>query len=239
MTKLDILAVGVHPDDVEISAGGTVIRHVLERKKVGVLHLTKGELGTRGSAAIRMKEAAAAAAIMGVEIHDNMTFRDGFFENDEKHRLKLIEKIRLYRPDVVLCNALHDRHPDHGRASQLVSESCFYSGLARIKTKYQGKGQAAWRPKAVYHYIQDRSMQPSFVVDISDQMEKKMKAIQAYRSQFFDPSSKEPQTYISTPEFLDSIRNRCAEYGRIIGVRYAEAFVAERIFGISSLSDLI
>jgi bacillithiol biosynthesis deacetylase BshB1 len=239
MTKLDILAVGVHPDDVEISAGGTVIRHVQRGMKVGVLHLTKGELGTRGSAAIRMKEAAAAASIMGVHVHDNMGFEDGFFENDVKHRLRLIEKIRLYRPGIVLCNALHDRHPDHGRASQLVSESCFYSGLTRIRTKYKGKEQGAWRPKAVYHYIQDRAMRPSFVVDISEQLGKKMEAIRAYRSQFFDPSSKEPQTYISSPEFLDSIRNRCAEYGRIIGVKYAEAFVAERIFGIGSLSDLI
>ena len=237
--KLDLLAIGVHPDDVEISAGGTVIKHVQLGKKVGVLHLTKGELGTRGSAAIRMKEAAASAKIMEVAVLDNLGMADGFFRNDKEHQLKLIQKIRLYRPSVVICNALFDRHPDHGRSSALVSEACFYAGLARIKTMDKGKQQEAWRPLAVYHYIQDRQMKPDLVVDISEQMKSKMKAIKAYHSQFFNPASKAPPTYISTPEFLDSILNRNAEWGRIIGVKYAEGFMVERYPGVHSLFDLI
>jgi bacillithiol biosynthesis deacetylase BshB1 len=237
--KLDLLAIGVHPDDVEISAGGTVIRHVQLGKKVGVLHLTKGELGTRGSAAIRLKEAAASATLMGVAVNDNLGMADGFFRNDKEHQLKIIQRIRLYRPAVVICNALYDRHPDHGRSSSLVSEACFYAGLAKIKTLDKGKPQEAWRPLAVYHYIQDRQMKPDLVVDISGQMDMKMAAIKAYRSQFFDPSSKAPATYISTPEFLESIRNRNAEWGRIIGVKHAEGFMAERYPGVSSLFDLI
>src|ERR1051326_7412785 len=237
--KLDILAVGVHPDDVEISAAGTLIKHIEEGKKAGVLHLTSGELGTRGSGKLRLEESKKSAKIMGVHALDNLLFADGFFRNDKEHQLKVIERIRHYRPEIVLCNAIADRHPDHGRASRLLSDSCFYSGLTKIKTKFDGKVQEAWRPLAVYHYIQDRHMKPSFVVNISAYMERKMQAIKAYASQFYDASSNEPSTYISSPEFLNSIVNRNAECGRIIGVKYAEAFVAERFFGVNSLFELI
>ena len=238
--KLDLLAIGVHPDDVEISCGGTVIKHVALGKKVGVLHLTRGELGTRGSASIRSKEAIASAKIMGVTLLENLKFADGFFQNDKDHQLKLIQQIRNYQPEIVICNTLSDRHPDHGKAASLISHACFYSGLSKIITSdADGKKQAAWRPKAVYHYIQDRSLKPSFVVDTSAYHSKKMKAIKAYASQFHDPKSKEKNTYISTPEFLQSISNRNAEFGRIIGVKYAEGFISERYVGVNSLFDLL
>jgi N-acetylglucosamine malate deacetylase 1 len=239
VTKLDILAIGVHPDDVEISAAGTLISHIKAGKRAGILHLTKGEMGTRGSAKQRLKEAETAAGIIGAAMLDNAGMADVFFTNDPSHQLRLIEKIRLYRPEIVLCNALTDRHPDHGRASLLVSDACFYSGLVKIRTKYRGKAQAAWRPRAVYHYIQDRHMRPDLVVDISPYFDQKMKAVKAYRSQFFDPDSPEPPTYISTKAFIESIHNRNAEMGRIIGVDFAEGFVTERYPGIKNLFDLI
>ena len=237
--KLDLLAIGVHPDDVEISCGGTVIKHAALGKKVGVLHLTGGELGTRGTEKIRLKEAAASAKIMGVTLLDNLQFADVFFNNDKIHQLKLIQRIREYQPDVVICNAVSDRHPDHGKASTLITTACFYSGLSKILTTgADGKRQLAWRPKAVYHYIQDRFMDPDFVVDTSAYHSKKMKAIKAYTSQFYDPRSKEKDTYISSPEFLQSIVSRNAELGRIIGVKFAEGFIAERYPGVDSLFDL-
>jgi bacillithiol biosynthesis deacetylase BshB1 len=237
--KVDILAIGVHPDDVELSCGGTLLKHVAAGKKAGILHLTKGELGTRGSADLRMKEARKAADLLGVSILDNAGMADAFFANDKERQLALIEKIRQYQPEIVLCNALNDRHPDHGRAARLIADSCFYAGLVKIVTTGNGNEQQPWRPRAVYHYIQDRSMRPDFVVDITGFFDKKMEAMKAYSSQFFDPSSPEPHTYISTPQFLDSIKHRCAEFGRIIGVEYAEGFCTERFIGVKDLFSLI
>lgn len=237
--KLDILAFGVHPDDVEISAAGTIIKHIGLGMKVGVVDLTQGELGTRGNAIIRMQEAETAGKIMGIALRHNLGMQDGFFENNQENKIKIIEMVRLYQPDIVLCNALNDRHPDHGRSGRLVSDACFLSGLSKIETIYNNQSQAAWRPRAVYHYTQDRFHVPSFVVDISNCIDDKMESIKAYKSQFHDPNSKQPQTYISSPEFLDSIKARNAEYGRQIGVKYAEAYITERYMGVKDLGDLI
>lgn len=237
--KVDILAIGVHPDDVELSCSGTILKHIAEGKKVGILDLTLGELGTRGNAKLRTAEAAKAAKILGVAFRDQLTMADGFFTNDKKHQLMLIEKIRLYKPEIVLCNAVSDRHPDHGRAAQLVNETCFYSGLVKIETKHQKKKQDCWRPKAVYHYIQDNFLHPDFVIDVTPYMEKKMESIMAYSSQFYNPKSKEPVTPISTPEFLDVIKAKNAIWGRAIGVKYAEGFTVNRYPGVNSLFDLL
>lgn len=237
--KVDILAIGVHPDDVELSCSGTLLKHIADGKSVGILDLTLGELGTRGNAKIRTKEAMQAAKIMGVKFRDQMNLSDGFFANDEKTQKKIIEKIRLYKPEIVLCNAINDRHPDHGRAAKLVADSCFYSGLIKISTAHKGKKQDCWRPKAVYHYIQDNFIHPDFVVDITDYVDKKMKAIMAFSSQFYNPKSKEPVTPISTPEFLEAIKAKNVIWGRAIGVRYAEGFTVNRYPGINSLFDLI
>ena len=236
--KLDLLAFGVHPDDIELSAGGTLAKYAKSGKMVGMIHLTRGELGTRGSASIRMREAKLAAKILGASVMEDCGMKDGFFVNDEIHQRLLIEKIRLYRPEIVLCNASDDRHPDHGRASKLVSDSCFYSGLSKITTSHQGKKQQAWRPKAVYHYIQDRNLGPDLAIDISGSIKEKMKALKAYESQFYNAGSKEPSTYISGRTFLDSIRARNAETGRIIGVAFAEGFITERYPGVSDLFGL-
>ncbi|MBK8846556.1 MAG: bacillithiol biosynthesis deacetylase BshB1 [Bacteroidetes bacterium] len=237
--KLDILAFGVHPDDVEISAAGTIIKHLKMGMTAGVIDLTQGELGTRGTAATRMQESESASQIMGSTVRHNLAMEDGFFENNQNNKLKIIEMVRLYQPTIILCNALNDRHPDHGRSGRLVSDACFLSGLSKISTEYNGHQQQAWRPRAVYHYTQDRYHVPTFVVDISEHIDAKMESIKAYKSQFHDPKSNEPATYISSPEFLDSIKARSAEYGRQIGVKYAEAFITERYPGINDLRDLI
>jgi len=233
--KVDILAFGSHPDDVELSCSGTIISHIAAGFRVAVVDLTEGELGTRGSAETRKKESEAASSIMRIHYRENLGFKDGFFMNDEAHQLKVIEMIRKFRPEIVLCNALHDRHPDHGRGSRLVSDSCFLSGLVKIK----GENQAPWKPRAVYHYIQDRYIQPSFVIDISGFIQQKMDCIKAYSTQFYDPSSKEPETYISSPAFLTSIVSRNAEFGRLIGVEHAEGFTAERLFGVKDMLSII
>ena len=222
--KLDILAFGAHPDDVELSCSGTILKNISLRKKVGIIDLTKGELGTRGTALLRLKESNLAAKILGVSFRENLKMSDGFFQNDKKHQLAVIKKIRQYRPEVVLANAVEDRHPDHGRGAKLVADACFLAGLQKIETKYEGKKQVAWRPKAVYHYIQYRKLKPDFVVDISAFVDDKMKSINAFGSQFYNPNSKEPATLISNPDFFDYIRNREMEYGNTIGVKYAEGF---------------
>ena len=237
--KVDILAIGVHPDDVELAFSGTVLKHIALGKKVGILDLTEGELGTRGSAKLRKKEAAKAAKILGVLFRDNLKMKDGRFRNDDAHQVEVIKKIREYRPEIVLCNSIVDRHPDHGRAAQLVSDACFYSGLKKITTKLKGKEQQAWRPKAVYHCIQDRYIKPDFVVDVTPFVEKKMEVIMAYSSQFYDPRSKEQQTPISSKHFLEAVKARMIDYGRNIGVDYAEGFTANRFIGIKDLFDLI
>ena len=236
--KLDILAFGAHPDDVELGCAGTILKEVALRKKVGIVDLTRGELGTRGSAEIRDKEAAAAAAILGVSVRENLAFRDGFFVNDEAHQLEIIKMIRKYQPEIVLCNAVDDRHIDHPKGSQLVSDACFLSGLIRIATSLDGEEQKAWRPKVVYHYMQWKNLVPDFVVDITGYVEQKTAAILAYSSQFYDPNSKEPESPISSKNFLESLNYRSRDLGRLTGLEHAEGFTAERYLAVNSLSDL-
>jgi bacillithiol biosynthesis deacetylase BshB1 len=236
--KLDILAFGAHPDDVELGCSGTIAKEVALGKKVGIIDLTRGELGTRGSVEIRNSESAKAAEILGVSIRENLDMRDGFFINDEAHQLKVIQMIRKYQPEIVLCNAITDRHIDHGKGSKLVSDACFLSGLVKIETESNGEKQQAWRPKVVYHYIQWQNIEPDFVVDISDFIEAKMKSVQAYASQFYDPNSKEPVTPIASKNFLDSIKYRAQDLGRLVGVEYAEGFTTERYVAVNSLADL-
>ena len=232
--KLDILAIGVHPDDVELSCSGTLLKHISFGKKCGILDLTQGELGTRGSAELRLKEAAEAAKILGVSFRENLGMADGFFVNDKAHQLKIIEVLRKYQPEIVLCNAVSDRHPDHGRAAQLVSEACFYSGLRKIET-----GQEAWRPKAVYHYIQDRQLKPDLVIDVTPFVEKKMEAIKAFGSQFYDPDSIEPESPITVKNFFELVKGKMAAYGRDAGFEYGEGFTVERTIGINDLFDIL
>ncbi len=237
--KLDILAFGAHPDDVELSCGGTIAKEVSLGKKVGIVDLTRGELGTRGSAEIRDKESKQAASILGVSTRENLGFRDGFFRNDEAHQLEIIKILRKYKPKVVLCNAQTDRHIDHGRAASLVQDACFLSGLRKIETVLNDKPQKIWRPSQVYHYMQWNNDPCDFVLDVSEFMDKKMESILAYSSQFYDKKSNEPETPISSQQFLDSIHNRAADLGRIIGVRYAEGFTTQRQLGVAQVSDLI
>ncbi|MBL7923609.1 MAG: bacillithiol biosynthesis deacetylase BshB1 [Bacteroidia bacterium] len=237
--KIDLLAIGAHPDDIELGAGGTVIKEVMKGRKVGLLDLTRGELGTRGSAELRDQEAALSAEIMGVEFRTNLGYRDGFFTNDEFHQLELIRYIRYYCPEIIICNAISDRHIDHGKGSHLVSTSCFLSGLSRIETEWEGTIQKAWRPRAVYHYIQDRYIKPDFVIDISQQMELKMKAVLAFKSQFYNPESNEPETAISSKSFLEFLYGRAIEMGRPAGFHYAEGFTVERFPGTDSLFSLL
>ncbi len=239
MIKLDILVFGAHPDDAELGAGGTIAKEVANGKKVGIIDLTRGELGTRGSAELRDKEANAAAAILKVTVRENLGFRDGFFINDETHQLEIIKMIRRYRPDIVLCNAIEDRHIDHGKGSKLVSDACFLSGLIKIDTQLDGKNQDPWRPKLVYHYIQWKNITPDFVLDISGFMDKKVAAILAYGSQFHDPNSKEPETPISSKTFIESVKYRAQDMGRLVGKDYAEGFTVERLIAIDRLSSII
>ncbi|KAB1158029.1 bacillithiol biosynthesis deacetylase BshB1 [Flavobacterium luteum] len=237
--KLDILAFGAHPDDVELGCAGTIAKEVALGKKVGIIDLTRGELGTRGSAEIRDQEANAAAKILGVSIRENLNMRDGFFTNDEEHQLSVIKMIRKYKPEIVLCNAIEDRHIDHGKGSKLVSDACFLSGLMKIETQYNGIKQEAWRPKLAYHYIQWKNLLPDFVVDITGFNEKRVEAIMAYASQFYNPNSEEPETPIASKNFLESLNYRAKDLGRIIGVDYAEGFTVERYLAVNSLGDLI
>ena len=236
--KLDILAFGAHPDDVELSCSGTIAKEISLGKKVGIVDLTRGELGTRGSAEIRDVEAANAAKILGVQVRENLNMRDGFFVNDEKHQLEIIKMIRKYKPEIVLCNAIDDRHIDHPKGSRLVSDACFLSGLRRIETQLDNVNQEAWRPKVVYHYIQWKVLEPDFVVDITGFMDIKEQSILAYSSQFYDPNSKEPESPISSKNFLNSVRYRANDLGRIVGVESAEGYTVERYLTVNSLSDL-
>ena len=239
--KLDILVFGAHPDDAELGAGGTIAKEAATGKKVGIVDLTRGELGTRGTPELRDKEAAKAAEILGISIRENLEFADGFFVNDRPHQLEVIRMIRKYRPEIVLCNAIDDRHIDHARGAKLVSGACFLSGLVKIDTKMTGgaEWQEPWRPKAVYHYIQWKNLEPDFVLDVSRFIEKKQEAILAYSSQFFDPNSDEPETPISSKNFLDSVNYRARDLGRLVGVDYAEGFTTERYVAVKSLDDLI
>ncbi|MBO6607514.1 bacillithiol biosynthesis deacetylase BshB1 [Psychroserpens sp.] len=237
--KLDILAFGAHPDDVELGCGATIAKEVANGKKVGIIDLTRGELGTRGTAETRDAEAAAAAGILGVQVRRNLGFADGFFVNDKEHQLEIIKVLRTYRPDVVLCNAIEDRHIDHGKGSRLVSDACFLSGLLKVETQLDGENQKQWRPKQVYHYIQWKNLDPDIAVDVTGFMDTKMKAVLAYQTQFYDPKSKEPETPISSKNFTDSVKYRARDLGRIIGTEYAEGFNVERHAAVDSLFDLI
>ena len=237
--KLDILAFGAHPDDVELGAAATIAKEVSLGKKVGIIDLTQGELGTRGSKELRKTEAIRAAKILGVTLRENLKFADGFFVNDKRHQLEVIKLIRKYKPEIVLCNAIEDRHIDHGKGSKLVSDACFLSGLEKIETEFEGEIQKKWRPKLIYHYLQWNNSKPDFVVDISNFMDIKMEAVLAYTSQFYDPNSKESETPISSKNFTDSVNYRAKDLGRLIGVEYAEGFTVERLIAIASLDKLI
>ncbi len=237
--KLDILAFGAHPDDIELGCGATIAKEVSLGKKVGIVDLTRGELGTRGSAELRIIEANNAAKILGVSVRENLGFADGFFTNDKKHQLEIIKMIRKYQPDIVLCNAIDDRHIDHGKGSKLVSDACFLSGLVKIETELEGKQQEKWRPKHVYHYIQWKNIAPDFVIDVTGFIHKKQAAVLAYSSQFYDPNSKEPESPITSKTFIESINYRSRDLGRLIGVEYAEGFTSERYVAAENLSKLI
>jgi len=236
--KLDILAFGAHPDDVELGCGGTIAKEISLGKKVGIIDLTRGELGTRGTPETRDLESKMASKILGVSIRENLNFKDGFFVSDESHQMKVIRCIRKYRPEIVLCNAQDDRHIDHPKGANLVSNSCFLSGLSKIKTKIDDVIQIEWRPKNVYHYIQWKNSSPDFLVDISGYIDLKLNAIKAYSSQFYNPSSKEPETLISKINFIENVISRSSDLGRLIGVENAEGFTTNRVIGINNLNDL-
>lgn len=238
MSQIDILAIGAHPDDVELSAAGTLLKHRAMGFSTGIIDLTQGELGSRGTKETRKEEAMAAAEILGLSARVNLKMADGFFEHSEENLRLIVEQIRRFKPGIVLLNAVSDRHPDHGKGSKLASEACFLAGLRRIETAWEGNPQEAYRPKAVYHYIQDRYLKPDFAVDVTDFVEQKFASIKAYKTQFWDPASTEPKTPISGEEFFEFLRGRMAEFGRSIGARYAEGFTVERLPGVDSLFDL-
>ena len=240
--KLDILAIGVHPDDVELGCSGTLINEIKRGKKAGIVDLTQGELGTRGTIETRYQEAANAAKIIGVQVRENLKMRDGFFKNDEEHQLQVISIIRKYQPEIIIGNILDDRHPDHGRAGHMISQACFLSGLAKIETKNaDGELQKKWRPKYFLQYMQDWYHEPDLLIDISDVFDQRMKSIEAYTTQFHtgNTTTDGPQTYISTPDFLDSIIARARMLGKRIGVKYAEGFITEKKIGIRNLDALV
>ncbi|MDQ8006638.1 MAG: bacillithiol biosynthesis deacetylase BshB1 [Pedobacter sp.] len=236
--KLDLLVLAVHPDDAELGCSGTIIKHIALGKKVGIIDFTRGELGTRGTIETRAEESKNASAIMGVHARENIGIRDGFFKNDEAHQLEVIKMIRKYQPEIVLTNALYDRHPDHGRASDLANDSIFLSGLRRIETELDGVKQEPWRPRLTLQYIQDTYIKPDIIVDISEQMEQKIAAIRAFKTQFDSSDENEPQTYISTPAFLQSVVARAREMGKNIGAEYGEGFTSRKLLGVESLFDL-
>ena len=238
--NLDFLAFGAHPDDVELGCGATIAKLVSHGKKVGIVDLTRGELGTRGSAEIRTKETKEASKILGVAVRENMDFKDGFFRNDKEHQLKIIQIIRKYQPDFVFCNAPDDRHIDHPKGSQLIVEASFLSGLTKINTDdSSGNAQKQWRPKNIYHYIQWKNLDPDFIFDVSGFHNTKMDAVKCYSSQFYDPKSKEPETPISTKNFMNFVQSRANDFGRLIGVEHGEGFISNRKLGFSSFDELI
>jgi bacillithiol biosynthesis deacetylase BshB1 len=240
MVKLDILVLSVHPDDAELGCAGTILKHIALGKKVGIVDLTRGELGTRGSAEIRDKEAAASAQILGLAVRENLGLPDGFFQNDKEHQLRVIAAIRKYQPQIVITNAYHDRHPDHGRASDLVETSSFLSGLRKIETFSNGEAQQPWRPDLLLHFIQDEYIKPDILIDVTDYWDKKIESIHAFGSQFFNPNwENEPQTYISSPEFIQVIEARAREFGKVIQVKYAEGFTSRKILGVDNLFNLL
>ena len=236
--KLDILVLAVHPDDAELGCSGTIAKHIAMGKKVGIVDFTRGELGTRGSAEIRDIEAADSAKILGLHARENLRFKDGFFANDEEHKLAVIRMIRKYQPEIILTNALHDRHPDHGRAGDLANDACFLSGLSKISTNIDGQEQEAWRPRLVLQYIQDRYIEPDIIVDITPYIQTKIDSIKAFKTQFFNPDHEEAETYISSPEFFDSVIGRAREFGKSIGTTYGEGFTCRKLLGVNDLFNL-
>ena len=240
MKEVEILAIGAHPDDVELGCAGSISLSISQGKTVAIIDLTQGELGTRGTAEMRKEEALSAAAVLGVDQRINMQFRDGFFQNDEAHQLALISKIRSFRPQLILCNASHDRHIDHGRANKLVNDACFLSGLEKINTKdSKGNIQDPWKPKLILEYIQWMDIEPHIVVDISSHLEHKLNAVKEYKSQFFDPESKEAETPISSKNFIESVSYRAKNFGRLIGTEAGEGFTSKSLLSTSNLFDLV
>ncbi len=238
--KLDILLMAAHPDDAEMSCGGTIASAIAKGKKIGIVDFTRGELGTRGTPQIRTSEAAAASKILGISTRENLGFRDGFFKNDEAHQMKLIAAIRRYRPEIVLANAIEDRHPDHGKGAALAVDACFLSGLRMIQTfEADGSPQKEWRPKALYHYIQDRYIKPDLVMDISAYWDIKEASIRAYKSQFHDPDSTEPESYLTSPEFMEFLKARSQEMGHTIGAKFGEGYTKTKMLGITDFFDLV
>lgn len=236
--KLDILVIAVHPDDAELCCSGTILKHIAMGKKVGIVDLTRGELGTRGTAETRDDEATDSARILGLHARENLRFRDGFFQNDEFHRLEVIKVIRKYQPEIILSNALEDRHPDHGRAGDLVYDSVFLSGLPKIETEVEGLNQAAHRPRLLLQYIQDRYLKPDIIVDISAHMDQKIESIKAFKTQFYNPDVDGLQTYISSPEFFETVIGRSREFGKSIGATFGEGFTSRKLLGVDNLFDL-
>jgi bacillithiol biosynthesis deacetylase BshB1 len=237
--KVDILAIGAHPDDVELGCGGTLAKLISEGKTVAVIDLTQGELGTRGTNITRAEEAAEATRVMGYVGRENLKMKDGFLVNSEEYQLEIVKMIRKYQPDIVFANAIDDRHPDHAKAAKLVSDACFLSGLVKIETTLDNESQKAWRPKQIFHYIQWKNITPAFVVDVSGFMEKKIEACLAYKTQFYDPNSKEPMTPIATKDFLESIKYRAKDLGRLSGVDYAEGFTTEKLLTLKNFDGII
>ncbi|MCY7291999.1 MAG: bacillithiol biosynthesis deacetylase BshB1 [Ferruginibacter sp.] len=238
--KIDLLAFGVHPDDVELGCAGVLLAEKKNAKKIGIIDLTQGELGTRGTAETRKEEADSAGRILGVDARENLMMADGFFENNEINQRTLITILRKYQPEIIFCNAPEDRHPDHGRSAKLVEDAAFLAGLSKIETFYNNELQKAWRPKYVFNFIQDRYLKPDFVIDISEEMEQKIESVKAYKTQFFNPDSQDgPQTYISSPEFLDSVIARAAMFGKMIGVKYAEGFLSKKMIGFKNIDALV
>ena len=236
--KLDILVFAVHPDDAELGCSGTILKHIALGKKVGIVDFTRGELGTRGTAETRDEEAADSAKILGLHARENLRFKDGFFKNDETHQLEVIKMIRKYQPEIILTNALHDRHPDHGKAGDLANDAIFLSGLIKVESQLDGVIQDAWRPRLVLQYIQDRYIKPDIIVDITEYMDKKEQSIRAFKTQFDSLDNSEPQTYISSPEFLDSVTGRAREFGKQIGAKYGEGFTSRKLLGVDNLFNL-
>lgn len=237
--KVDILAIGAHPDDVELGCGGTLAKLISEGKKVAIVDLTQGELGTRGTNVTRAQEAASASEILGISARENLKMKDGFIHNSEEYQIQIVKMIRKYQPEIVLANAVEDRHPDHAKAAKLVSDACFLSGLVKIETELDGENQKQWRPKQVFHYIQWKHITPDFVIDISNFMEKKIEACLAYKTQFYDPNSKEPMTPIATKDFLESLTYRAQDLGRLSGVEFAEGFTTEKLLAFKNFDGII
>ena len=237
--KVDILAIGAHPDDVELGCGGTMAKLISEGKKAAIVDLTQGELGTRGTNITRAQEAASASEILGISARENLKMKDGFILNSEEYQMQIVKMIRKYQPEIVLANAVDDRHPDHAKAAKLVSDACFLSGLVKIETELDGENQKQWRPKQVFHYIQWKHITPDFVIDISDFMEKKIEACLAYKTQFYDPDSKEPMTPIATKDFLESLTYRAQDLGRLSGVEFAEGFTTEKLLAFKNFDGII